>query len=75
MATNLNKALAILRRKQVQARTGLGRSSIYALMKSGRFPPSIKISARAVGWIESDIDDFIASRIAASQVPIIRSLT
>ena len=70
MAIHLNKSLAILRRKQVQARTGLGKSSVYALMAEGKFPKSIKISARAVGWLESDIDDFIASRIAASHNPI-----
>ena len=66
MANEIKKALAILRRKQVQARTGLSRSSLYGLMKLRLFPQSIKISSRAVGWLESDIDDFIASRIAAS---------
>ncbi|HUW00240.1 MAG TPA: AlpA family phage regulatory protein [Gallionella sp.] len=68
MVEQLKKATAILRRKTVQARTGLSRSSIYGMMKdpSSEFPQSIKISARAVGWLESDIDDFIASKIAAS---------
>jgi prophage regulatory protein len=66
MVEQLKKAHAILRRKQVQARTGLSRSAQYGLMKLGLFPQSIKISARSVGWLESDIDDFIASRIAAS---------
>lgn len=66
MANEVKKAPAILRRKQTQERTGLSRSSLYGLMKLGLFPQSIKISARAVGWLESDIDDFIASRIAAS---------
>jgi len=66
MAKEVKKAHAILRRKTVQARTGLSRSSLYSLMKLRLFPQSIKISSRAVGWLESDIDDFIASRIAAS---------
>lgn len=68
MANEVKKAPAILRRKTVQARTGLSRSSIYGMMKdpSSEFPQSIKISARSVGWLESDIDDFIASKIAAS---------
>jgi len=68
MANEAKKASAILRRKTVQARTGLSRSSIYGMMKdpSSEFPQSIKISSRAVGWLESDIDDFIASKIAAS---------
>jgi predicted DNA-binding transcriptional regulator AlpA len=36
-------------------------------MKAGRFPQSIKISARSVGWLESEIDDFIQARINASR--------
>jgi len=66
MVEQLKKASAILRRPTVQNRTGISRSSLYGLMKLGLFPPSIKISARSVGWLESDIDDFIASKIAAS---------
>ncbi len=66
MQAQQQKANVILRRQQVQARTGLGRSSVYSLMKLGQFPKSIKLSARAVGWLESDIDSFIASKIAAS---------
>jgi len=66
MQAQQQKANVILRRQQVQARTGLGRSSVYSLMKLGQFPKSIKISARAVGWLESDIDSFIASKISAS---------
>ena len=46
---------AILRRPEVQARTGLSRSSIYAGMANGTFPQALKISARAVGWRETDI--------------------
>ena len=59
-------ANVILRRKQVQARTGLSRTTVYRLMKSGQFPRSIKITDKAVGWLQSDIDSFIASKIAAS---------
>ncbi len=68
MATQLQNARVILRRKQVQARVGISRSGIYELMKAGKFPRSIKISARSVGWLESDIESFIESRIAASKV-------
>jgi prophage regulatory protein len=64
MAPLLKNTNAILRRKQVQARIGISRSGIYALMKTGHFPQSIKISTRSVGWLESDIESFIASKIA-----------
>lgn len=53
---------AILRLPQVRQITGLGRSSIYALQESRAFPHSIKLSPRAVGWLESEIRDWIRSR-------------
>lgn len=47
--------LAILRRPQVEERTGLSRSAIYRLMDAGDFPRQRRITARAVGWIEAEI--------------------
>lgn len=54
----------LIRRKEVQAKTGLGASSIYALMKTGEFPQCLNLSERRVAWIESDIDAWIAERVA-----------
>lgn len=51
----------ILRRPEVQSRTGLSRSSIYAGMAKGTFPQAVKISTRAVGWHERDISDWLDS--------------
>ncbi len=53
----------ILRGKAVQQRVGLGQSSIYNKIKAGEFPKPIKISERAVGWLESEIEEWIAARI------------
>ena len=58
---------AIVRRPQVQVRTGLPKSSIYALMAKGAFPKPIKIGARAVGWLDSDIDAWIEAQVSASR--------
>lgn len=55
----------LIRRKEVQAKTGLGASSIYALMKTGEFPQCLNLSERRVAWIESDIDAWIAERVAS----------
>jgi prophage regulatory protein len=55
--------LSILRRKQVQARTGLSRSTIYAFIKAGVFPKPVPLGPRAVGWIESEVSDWIADRM------------
>ena len=49
----------ILRRRDVEEQIGLGCSTIYSLMSEGNFPKPIKIRRRAVGWIESDIIDWI----------------
>ena len=54
----------LIRRKEVHAKTGLGASSIYAMMKSGEFPQCLNLSERRVAWIESDIDKWIAERVA-----------
>lgn len=59
MAAQLKEALTrltILRRKQVEARTGLRRSTIYERIQAGTFPAPISLGARAVGWLESEID-------------------
>ena len=55
----------ILRRKQVEARTGLARSTIYLRIQDGTFPRPINLGARAVGWLESEVTDWIAGCIAA----------
>lgn len=57
----------VLRCPQVKTRTGLSRSTIYAKLDPGNasfdpsFPKQIPIGLRAVGWIESEIDEWIAS--------------
>lgn len=54
----------VLRLPGVKAKTGLGRTSIYGMMKTGDFPAPISLGARAVGWLSSDIDAWIQSRAA-----------
>ncbi len=61
MATN------ILRLPTVKARTGLSRSTIYLRISEGRFPSPVSLGSRAVGWIESEINTWLAERIAASR--------
>lgn len=57
----------ILRLRAVQDLTGLSRSMTYLLMKQGDFPKSISLGARAVGWLESDIQAWIESRVSRKQ--------
>ncbi|HSB95153.1 MAG TPA: AlpA family transcriptional regulator [Spongiibacteraceae bacterium] len=54
----------ILRRPEVERRTGLSRSTIYEKMKAGTFPTAIPLTSLSVGWSEFEIDAWIAERIA-----------
>lgn len=67
MAAQIQSALVILRRKQVEARTGLARSTIYDRIKAGTFPAPISLGEKAVGWIESEIDAWLTARIQESR--------
>ena len=55
----------ILRRKQVEKRVGLSKSVIYERMATDQFPKCISLGGRAVGWLESEVEDWIADRVRA----------
>ena len=63
MAEPNRKALSILRLNEVKRRTGLSRSSIYAKIAEGDFPSQVSLGKRAIGFVESEIDGWIAQRI------------
>ena len=52
----------ILRRREVQERTGLPSSTIYDLISAGRFPRPIRLGPRAVGWLSHEVDAWIEAR-------------
>ena len=53
----------ILRLPQVCKVTGLGRSMIYQLESQRRFPCRVRIGARAVGWVEAEVQGWLAGRV------------
>jgi len=55
----------ILRRREVEARTGLSRSTLYAQMAEGTFPRPVRLGKRAVGWMESTISEWLESRVSS----------
>ncbi len=57
----------LIRRPAVQKKTGLSRSSIYRLSAGGSFPPAVRLGPHSVSWVESEIDAWIAKRIAARE--------
>ena len=60
-------ATIILRLPTVKARTGLSRSTIYLRISENLFPKPVSLGGRAVGWIESEIDDWLAEQIESSR--------
>ncbi len=60
-------AHTILRFPAVKARTGLSRSTVYLRIAQGRFPKPVSLGGRAVGWVEDEIDTWLAQQIAASR--------
>ena len=63
MANTNHEKLSILRRKQVEKRTGLSRSTIYLRIQEGTFPRPINLGARAVGWLENEVEAWLAARM------------
>ena len=67
MAEAIESALRILRRKQVEAQTGLSRSTIYDLIRANRFPRQVRVGPRAVGWLASEVDAYLAASVQRSR--------
>ena len=57
----------ILRLPSVLKRTGLSRSTVYLMISKGQFPAPVSLGERAVGWVESQIDQWLDEKITASQ--------
>ena len=58
----------ILGLTDVIAMTGLSRSTIYLRMVQGKFPKKINLGSRAVGWISSEVNEWIEERIRESRL-------
>jgi prophage regulatory protein len=57
----------ILRLPAVKTRTGLSRSTIYLRVAEGKFPKPVSLGARAVGWLDAEIEEWLAGRIEQSR--------
>lgn len=64
----------INRLPDVKAQMGISRSTIYASIKIGMFIKPIKLGARAVGWLDSEVQAMLNARIAGKNDVQIREL-
>lgn len=62
-----NPPPTILRLPAVRARVGIGVTSIYKLIAAGAFPKPVPLIGRSVGWLASEVDEWIAQRVADSR--------
>ena len=63
-----SKPLRLLKRREVEEKTSMSCSAIYAAISAGTFPKPCAIGARAVAWLESEVDAWIAERLASRKV-------
>ena len=54
----------IFKIRKVLEVTGLGRSSLYSMVGAGTFPQPVKLTPRAVGWLDTEVHEWIASQAA-----------
>ena len=57
----------ILKLPAVISKTGIARSTIYSKIAEREFPQQIRLGSRCVGWLETEIDQWLSQRIADSR--------
>lgn len=57
----------LIRLPEVKSRTGLSTSDLYRRMEAGTFPRQIKLGAKAVAWIETEVQEWIEQTIQAAK--------
>ena len=62
-----DEPIRFIRASEIAALLGVARSTIYGWVEAGRFPPPIHLGPRVVGWIRSEFDAWIHSRIAETR--------
>ena len=67
MEQRTNPPTRFVRLPEVLFRTGLSHSTLKARMREGCFPRPVSLGARAVGWIEAELDEWMRERIAESR--------
>ena len=57
----------ILRLPAVISKTGIARSTIYVKIAKQKFPQPIQLGSRSVGWLETEVDQWLDQRISDSR--------
>lgn len=65
--TTSNTPNRFIKLPEVKRLTSLSTSEIYRRLEVGAFPAQIKLGAKAVAWLEHEINDWINSTIEAGR--------
>lgn len=55
--------IRMLKIEEVMQITGLGRSTLYALVKSGNFPKQVQLGPRAVRWDSRAVEKWLTAKM------------
>lgn len=58
-----NSNIRLIRMPEVLSKTGFKKSWIYLLISNNSFPKPIKMGARAIAFVEAEIDEWVEDRI------------
>ena len=64
-ATGAGRSSPLLRLAQVIERVGLKKTTIYALQRARKFPHSVPLTETAVGWVESEVEEWLAAKLVS----------
>ena len=59
----MSEEIKVLRRPAVEGKVKLCRSTIYGLIKDGKFPAPIRLGPRSVGWVAAELDTWLEERV------------
>jgi prophage regulatory protein len=68
-SVNVQPRTQMLRIATVCEVTGLSRTQLYRLVKTGKFPSSVQLGANSVAWASDAVDAWVADKIAATRCP------
>ena len=55
--------ISFLRLPDVKLMSGLGKSSLYDLIRASNFPPPVQLGPRTVAWVRSEVQQWAAERV------------
>jgi prophage regulatory protein len=61
-STSSSTSVRFLRDREIRSLTGLSKTTIWRLERTGRFPRRRKLAARAAGWVASEVESWLQQR-------------